>query len=47
MGRYDHYKKEKPAPKKITDKVRKGAIALMILVTIIGIIVRLVMEFKN
>lgn len=47
MGRYDHYKKEKPTPKKITDKVRKVAIALMILVAIIGIIVRLVMEFKN
>ena len=47
MGRYDQYKKQKPAPKKMTDKVRKVAIVLMILIALIGVIVRLVMEFRN
>lgn len=47
MGRYDHYKKQKPSSKKSILKVRYIAFVLLIALAIIGFLIRLVMEIKN
>ncbi|WP_340113904.1 hypothetical protein [Maribellus mangrovi] len=47
MGRYDHYKKQKPGSKNSISKVRNIAFVLLATLAIIGFLIRLVMEIRN
>lgn len=47
MGRYDHYKKPKPKPKRNVFTIKNIMIALLLLTGIVGFIIQIVMNLEK